>query len=117
MRKIILGVVAAAAIATPLAALAGPANAATTSTGSMDFVTNATYVHHAAVAYTCDVGGKVTFTFQGDDEGFTGHGNGTIVGSGFTVSGSRLTDGYTYSIAGTLDSAKVWTVTGVSDSI
>jgi len=48
--------------------------------GTLDFVTNETDVHHAAVNYQCDTAGNITYTFQGDDEGFTGHGSGRIVG-------------------------------------
>src|SRR3954451_6453501 len=119
MRKIILSLVAAAAVATPFAATAGPASAATngTGTGSMHFVTNATYIHDSVVQYTCDGKGNVNFEYQGAEEGFTGHGQGTIAGSVFEVTGSRNTDSYTYTIAGTVGDDGAWSDVTATDSV
>ncbi len=119
MRKIISGLVAAAAIAAPIA-LAGSASAATTGTG-MHFETHyqgSTYVHDATTAYTCDAAGNVNFTFIGNDPGYTGNGSGTITATVVTFTGTRPTDGYSYTIAGDVTGPNgAWTLTASTDSL
>ena len=121
MKKIVLGLVATAAIAVPLA-FSAPANAATTGTGTMHFETQyqgSTYVHDATTAYTCDAEGNVNFTFTGAVPGYTGNGSGTITATTVTFTGTRPTDGYSYTIAGDLtgDPNTAWELIGSSDTL
>lgn len=121
MRRIILGLLATAALAAPIA-LASSADAATngSGTGSMHFVTHyqgVDYVHDGTTAYTCDGAGNVNFTFQGADEGWTGHGTGVITSTVVTIHGSRLTDGYSYDITGNVTGPNAWALTASTDSL
>ena len=108
MRKLILGLVATAAIASPLA-LATSANAAD-STGTIDTTTysDGTYHHVLPADYTCGTGvdGKtnITFTLAG--------GSGTLVpdtNGGGTFAFSGATGNYGWSYGGTYNAAGAWT--------
>jgi len=46
-----------------------------------------------------------------------GHEHGTIAGSVFEVSGLRYTDGYTYTIAGTVGAHGVWSNVTATESV
>ncbi|HET9944376.1 MAG TPA: hypothetical protein VFR56_01895 [Actinomycetes bacterium] len=112
---------ATAAIAVPLA-LSAPANAATTGTGTMHFETQyqgSTYVHDATTAYTCDADGNVNFLFTGNDPAFTGNGSGTITAMTVTFTGTRPTDGYSYTIAGAITGGpnSAWELTVSTDTL
>src|SRR4051794_31046361 len=109
MRKLILGLTAAAAIATPVA-VAGSAQAATAGTGTLDTTTYAdghTYVHQFAADYTCStVNGRSVVNFA--IAGITPSGSGTGVltpdskgGGVFAFSGANGNYGYSY--GGTYD--------------
>jgi hypothetical protein len=121
VRKLLFGLVAAAAIASPIA-LASSASAATTGTGTMHFVTHyqgVDYVHDATTAYTCDADGNVDFEFTGNDPAWTGNGSGTITATMVEFSGHRDADGYSYTGAGNLtgEPNSAWLLTASTDSM
>jgi hypothetical protein len=117
MRKTFLGLMAAAAIAAPIAT-ATAANAATST--YTDFASSAgtTYEHAGTISYTCLADGSISITLQGDETAGVGdgHGTGTITGSVLTVTAVRTGDDYHYSFAGNIDQTNgAWTMTAYND--
>src|SRR3954470_21313168 len=76
MRKILLGLVAAAAIAAPMA-VAGSANAATTGSGSYTSyaVSDKTYNHAGTFTATCNIDGSIALSLVGDETAGVGDGH------------------------------------------
>src|SRR4051794_27929878 len=118
MKKIILGLVAATAVVAPTAT-ATAANAATTGSGTMNYVTTyqgVQYPHASTTTYTCN-DGSIGFTFVGETDENTGNGSGTIVGSTFEYTGHRVWDDYTYTGSGHINPDGSFLIDAAHDSV
>ena len=121
MRKLLLGLAAVAAIASPLA-VAGSASAAASGTGTGTYtayaVSDTTYNHDGTASYTCNADGSIAVSLQGDETAGVGdgHGTGTIVDNVLTVTAVRTGDAYSYSYAGNINpTTGAWTMTAYND--
>ena len=119
MRKLLLGLAAVAAIASPLA-VAGSASAAASDIGTYTAyaVSDTTYNHDGTASYTCNADGSVAVSLQGDETAGVGdgHGTGTITGSVLAMTAVRTGDDYRYSFAGNINpTTGAWTMTAYND--
>lgn len=123
MRKVILGLVATAAIAAPLAATATAASAATPGTLDTTTYSAGTTFHHVLTTdYTCGVGtdGKTVVNFQIIFDGGSGSGvlvpdsanGGTFAFDGMTGSSYDWHYGGTYAPGGTWTDAEATAASG-----